>query len=100
MRPSDQEADAYIERKLDQLPRWLGSPIRKLLRDPRLWLRMTIGVLLIFGGMLWFLPVLGLWMLPLGFFLVAGEFPPMRRWCVAVAMRMEQRFCRRDVPPR
>lgn len=29
-------------------------------------LRMILGILLIFGGMLGFLPVLGFWMIPLG----------------------------------
>lgn len=43
------------------------------------WLRKTIGVLLVIGGMLGFLPVLGYWMLPLGLALLAIDFPVARR---------------------
>ncbi|OGI66117.1 MAG: hypothetical protein A2W18_03200 [Candidatus Muproteobacteria bacterium RBG_16_60_9] len=43
------------------------------------WLRKTIGVLLVIGGLLGFLPVLGYWMLPLGLALLAIDFPIARR---------------------
>ena len=43
------------------------------------WLRKTIGVLLVIGGALGFLPVLGYWMLPLGLALLAIDFPIARR---------------------
>lgn len=43
------------------------------------WLRKTIGVLLVIGGCLGFLPVLGYWMLPLGLALLAVDFPTARR---------------------
>lgn len=43
---------------------------------PRLWLfRLVLGVLLAFGGLLAILPVLGLWMLPLGLILIAMDVP-------------------------
>ncbi|CDM57506.1 MULTISPECIES: membrane protein [Rhizobium] len=41
--------------------------------------RMTIGVLLIFGGVFGFLPVLGFWMLPLGFILLSHDLHLVRR---------------------
>jgi purine-cytosine permease-like protein len=43
------------------------------------WLRKTIGVLLVIGGMLGFLPVLGYWMLPLGLALLAVDWLWARR---------------------
>lgn len=45
----------------------------------RHWLRKAIGVLLVIGGCLGFLPVLGYWMLPLGLALLAVDFPVIRR---------------------
>jgi len=99
LRPSNQQADAYIERKLHRLPRWLGSPISRVHRDSPVWLRMTIRVLLILGGLLWFLPVLGIWMLPLGLLLLAGSFPAWKRWAVGAAMRIEQWAGRSGAPP-
>ncbi|HVZ90226.1 MAG TPA: hypothetical protein VG843_01145 [Rhizomicrobium sp.] len=41
--------------------------------------RVALGVGLILGGMLWFLPVLGLWMLPLGIMVLSIDFHPLRR---------------------
>ena len=43
------------------------------------WLRKTVGVLLVIGGLLGFLPVLGYWMLPLGLALLAVDSPLARR---------------------
>jgi len=43
-------------------------------------LRTAIGILLIFGGLLGFLPVLGFWMVPLGMLVLAEDFPVVRRW--------------------
>ena len=43
------------------------------------WLRKSVGVLLVIGGLLGFLPVLGYWMLPLGLALLAIDFPVARR---------------------
>ncbi len=42
-------------------------------------LRIAIGVAFLFGGVLWFLPVLGLWMLPVGFLVLSYEFAMIRR---------------------
>jgi len=43
--------------------------------------RLIAAILLILGGFLWFLPILGLWMLPLGLLLLAEDVPPLRRMC-------------------
>jgi hypothetical protein len=37
-----------------------------------------MGILLIIGGLLWFLPILGLEMLPLGLILLAIDIPFLR----------------------
>ena len=42
--------------------------------------RMVIGVLLIFGGILGFLPILGFWMIPLGLMVLSVDIPSIRRW--------------------
>ncbi|AJD41008.1 hypothetical protein C9413_16290 [Rhizobium sp. SEMIA 4085] len=42
--------------------------------------RVFIGVLLIFCGILGFLPVLGFWMIPLGFIVLSHDLPFARRW--------------------
>jgi hypothetical protein len=48
--------------------------------------RIALGIALLAGGMLFFLPVLGLWMLPLGLIVLSGEFAAVRRWRRKVAL--------------
>lgn len=42
--------------------------------------RTILGIGLILGGCMWFLPVLGLWMLPLGFIVLSVDSPLVRKW--------------------
>jgi hypothetical protein len=41
--------------------------------------RTLVGIALIMGGLLGFLPILGVWMLPLGFYLLSHDFHAVRR---------------------
>ena len=41
--------------------------------------RVVIGLVLIVGGLLGFLPILGFWMLPLGFVVLSHDLPFVRR---------------------
>ncbi|MEL6946580.1 MAG: hypothetical protein AAFO73_02980 [Pseudomonadota bacterium] len=41
--------------------------------------RIALGIALIVGGLLGFLPILGFWMLPLGFVVLSVDFPTIRR---------------------
>lgn len=43
-------------------------------------LRIGLGILLIFGGIFSFLPVLGVWMLPLGLIILSIDFAGVRRF--------------------
>lgn len=42
--------------------------------------RIGLGLLLIAGGLVGFLPVLGFWMIPLGLLVLSVDLPFMRRW--------------------
>jgi len=42
--------------------------------------RIGLGILLIGGGILGFLPVLGFWMIPLGLLVLSVDLPVVRRW--------------------
>lgn len=42
--------------------------------------RIGIGILLIVGGIVGFLPVLGFWMIPLGLLVLSVDLPIVRRW--------------------
>jgi len=42
--------------------------------------RLGLGILLVAGGLLGFLPVLGFWMIPLGLLVLSVDIPLVRRW--------------------
>jgi len=42
--------------------------------------RIGLGILLIIGGLLSFLPILGVWMIPLGLIVLSVDFAPVRRF--------------------
>ena len=42
--------------------------------------RIGIGILLVVGGLIGFLPVLGFWMIPLGLLVLSIDLPIVRRW--------------------
>ena len=79
--PADQ--DAARERRLAlllrRLPPRLRAAVRCLRRPGARWVRLPAGGLLILGGLFSILPILGLWMLPLGLLLIAQDVPPLRR---------------------
>lgn len=71
-----------LDEQLDRLervcPTYLAKAIH-FLRAPHLrWVRMISGILLIIGSLFWFLPILGLEMLPIGLMLIALDVPFMR----------------------
>src|SRR4051794_14628962 len=53
--------------------------VLRSVRHPRArWIRIPAGVLLILGGIFSILPLLGMWMLPLGLLLIAYDVPVLR----------------------
>ena len=67
--------------------RWLRKP-------SLIWLRIPAGVLLIAGGLLSFLPILGLWMLPLGAMLLSDDLSSLRPWRTRLLDWMERHYPR------
>jgi hypothetical protein len=43
-------------------------------------IRIGLGILLVAGGLVGFLPVLGFWMIPLGLLVLSVDLPVVRRW--------------------
>lgn len=64
-----------------------------ILRQPwAMLIRIPLGVLLCIGGLLAFLPVLGLWMLPLGLLLLSIDLPFLQRPMNGLILRGERQF--------
>lgn len=79
-----------VEKLIDRLPHRVQAPTRWLRRPSSRWVRIPTGVLLVGGGFLSILPLFGLWMLPLGLFLLAEDMPPLRRARNRILDRIER----------
>src|SRR5690606_28267910 len=84
-----------LDRQLDFIARhlpFLERPMRVVLR-PSLWpLRVPLALVLILGGVFSFLPLLGVWMLPLGLLLLAVDVGALRPTVTWAAVRSRRRF--------
>lgn len=85
--------EAKLPPKLAGFVAWLRKPSSRLARIP-------LAILLIVGGIFSFLPVLGLWMLPLGLLLIAQDVPalqkPVARMLGWIQRQWEARNARRS----
>ena len=70
---------------------------RRIRLPSNIFLRISFGVLCLIGGLLWFLPVLGVWMLPLGLLILSVDLPPVRRFRRRVDVKLGQ-FIRKRFP--
>ncbi|KQX42820.1 hypothetical protein ASD04_02335 [Devosia sp. Root436] len=66
---------ARLNRQFDRLqrriPDFAARLLQRIRRPEARWIRIPLGLLLVLGGIFSFLPVLGIWMLPLGLLLLA-----------------------------
>lgn len=74
---------AAMERRIPILRR----PLRFLLNEQGGIVRWAAAVLLMVGGVMSFLPFLGVWMLPLGLLLMAVDVPVLRGPVSALTIR-------------
>ena len=89
---SDREFDQAFERLENEVPRSLSRTIRWL-RDPGVRLiRIPLGILFIIGGLLWFLPIVGIEMLPIGLMLIAQDIPVLRRPVGRLVLWLEHKW--------
>jgi hypothetical protein len=97
-----QRLERQLDKIEDQLPDiatswlvWLRQPRHRLVRIP-------VGIVLVIGSVFSILPVLGLWMLPVGLMLLAIDVPflqrptvAMLRWIERTWSSLRRRFSRR-----
>ena len=74
--------DFYEEmnRFQNHIPTWVGRNLNRLRGERGKWVRVPTSVALICGGVLGFLPlpVVAIWMLPVGLALIAHDIPTVR----------------------
>jgi hypothetical protein len=79
MSPARAELDKYFDMIHRRVPIRVAGFIRWLRKPSSFWIRLLAAILLILGGVFSFLPILGLWMLPLGLLLIAQDVPILQR---------------------
>jgi hypothetical protein len=96
MNSHQQELDrhfAWFEAKLPPRPAtfvaWLRRPSSRYARIP-------LALLLILGGIFSFLPVLGVWMLPLGLLLFAQDVPVLQKPMARILGWIERKWIQRQ----
>lgn len=72
------ELDAELDRLQQRLPERIARFVGKVRSPGAKPYRIPIGVGLIGGGVIGFLPILGFWMIPLGLAVMAPDVPPLR----------------------
>ncbi len=94
MNRDQQRLNQQLDRLGHKLPRWAGRSLRWLRKPSSRWVRLPAGLLLIVGGIFSILPLLGLWMLPLGLMLLVQDVPFLRRPTRRALTGMEHRWRR------
>ena len=72
--------DLHLQRLLDAMPGRVRRAYLWLIRPEARWVRIPTAVALMLGGVFGFLPILGLWMLPIGALLIGEDIPPVCRF--------------------
>jgi hypothetical protein len=90
-RDQNYDRERRLELLIGRLPHRLRGPVRWLRQPAARWLRIPAGLLLIVGGIFSILPILGLWMLPLGLVLLAEDLSSVRRGTDTVLAWIERR---------
>lgn len=72
LRRAFKRLDRELPPRLSSIMRWLRHPASRSVRIPA-------GILLVLSGCFSILPVLGIWMLPLGLLLLAMDAPFLQR---------------------
>lgn len=87
-----QKLDRLLERLKQKMPDRLARIITWLVGPKAVLVRLPLGLFFIAGGLFSFLPLLGIWMLPLGILLIAVDVPPVRRWVIRTWPKIEARW--------
>ena len=93
---SKDEGKEVLNRAFDGLERETPDSVSRAirwLRDPKSrWIRLPLGVLFILASFFWFLPVVGIELLPIGLLLIAQDVPFLRKPVGKMMLWLEDRW--------
>ncbi|WP_142847309.1 hypothetical protein [Telmatospirillum sp. J64-1] len=80
---ADDDGKRLLDEGYDKLEQDLPDRVTRILRwlrNPKSrWVRLPVGILLIIASFFWFLPILGMELLPIGLLLIAQDVPFLRK---------------------
>lgn len=100
--------DRQFDKLQSRVPAFAARLLERIRRPEARWIRIPLGILLLFGGIFSFLPVLGAWMLPLGLLLLALDLAFLqgpvnmaivrgtRKWTVWRRARRDKKLARQQ----
>lgn len=92
MSDDEQQRERRLALLIGQLPPKLRRMVQWMRQPSARWVRIPAACLLMLGSLLFFLPLLGIWMLPLGLVLLAEDIAPLRRITGRVLAWIEHRY--------
>jgi hypothetical protein len=102
MKSARAELDRCFEMIHRRVPIRVARFIRWLRKPSSFWMRLVVAILLVLGGVFSFLPILGLWMLPLGLLFIAQDVPILQmplanalRWIESKWKRLREAWRKR-----
>jgi hypothetical protein len=88
------ELDEAFDELERATPHFLTRSIRRVRKPQARVVRLLLGIVCILAAFFWFLPALGIWMLPLGLLLIAQDVPFMRRPVGRMTLYLLERWAR------
>ena len=82
----------YFEMINRRVPKRMAQSIEWLRKPSSFAVRLMVAILLVLGGIFSFLPILGLWMLPLGLLLISQDLPFLQKPLVTALAWMEKKW--------
>ena len=82
------DLDCQVTRLEGRLPEWAVRMVQWARKPSSRPFRIPAGIVLTLAGVFGVLPVLGLWMVPLGLFLLAQDFAILRRPLASLLARL------------
>jgi hypothetical protein len=92
------DLDEQLKRLEKRLPRRLARMVDWLRRPGSRRYRVPAAIILILFGIVGFLPIVGLWMIPLGLILIAEDVPALRPPLARFIAWIERKLARRSEP--
>ena len=92
MTTTNAEIDRYFQMIDKRVPTSVSQFIQWLRKPTSFLVRLGVAMLLIVGGIFSFLPILGLWMLPLGLLFIAQDIPFLQKPLVSALSWVEAKW--------